>query len=217
MEPQFWLERWQKREIGFHQPVPHRALDLYWDHLAVAKDARVFVPLAGKSLDLRWLAERGQRVVAVELAEAAVREFFADASLTPVASTQGKLLKLSAGAFDFYCGDFFDLEPKMLAGVTAVFDRAALIALPPPMRVAYSQRMGALLEQKAQMLLVTLEYDQLKLAGPPHSVAEPEVRSLYAGWQSCDRLERTDELARSPKFRERGLDALVESVYLCVR
>ena len=51
-----WLARWAKGRIGFHLPAPHPALERWWPRLDVAPQAKVLVPLCGKSLDMRWLA-----------------------------------------------------------------------------------------------------------------------------------------------------------------
>ena len=59
MDPSFWLERWQRNEIGFHNTAPHRGLQRWWPRLALPPGSRVFVPLAGKSLDMIWLAAQG--------------------------------------------------------------------------------------------------------------------------------------------------------------
>jgi thiopurine S-methyltransferase len=213
MQPDFWHDRWQRREIGFHQAEPHRALDALWATLGVAPHSRVFVPLAGKSLDMRWLAERGHRVIGIELCEIAVREFFQEAGLEPKVAACGSLTAFTAGAYDLYCGDFFSLTADLLGDVTAVFDRAALIALPPAMRQDYVTHMLRILPRPCAMLLVTLEYDQSRMPGPPHSVMAAEVRELYRSARRLELLHRDDQLPEFPRFRDKGLDALAECVY----
>ena len=120
MEAPFWHERWAKHEIGFHMPKPHAALERYWSSLNLAAGSRVFVPLAGKSLDLVWLARAGHQVVGIELSPVAVDEF--------------RVEHPGESAIDLRCGDFFDLTPDTLGPVDAIFDRASLVALPPAMR-----------------------------------------------------------------------------------
>jgi thiopurine S-methyltransferase len=217
MHPDFWLDRWRHREIGFHQLVAHRALDSHWHSLAIPAGARVFVPLAGKSLDMRWLADRGHHVIGVELAETAIREFFAEATLTPTETLAGALRRFAAGPFELYCGDFFALDSKLLGVVRGVFDRAALVALPPAMRADYARHMSALLPSGCHMLLVTMEYEQSRMAGPPHSVAQAEVQQLYGHWQTLSRVRADEQIDDFAKFRERGLASLVEAVYTAVR
>ncbi|MCS6947388.1 MAG: methyltransferase domain-containing protein, partial [Steroidobacteraceae bacterium] len=129
MEPQFWLERWQKHEIGFHQSAPHPALARFWSRLALRPGARVFVPLAGKSLDMLWLAQAGFQVVGIELSPIAVAQFAAEHA--PEARRNVELR----------CGDFFALTRAALGPVDAVFDRAALVALPAAQRRDYVAQM----------------------------------------------------------------------------
>jgi thiopurine S-methyltransferase len=203
MEASFWHERWAKREIGFHMPKPHDALLRHWPKLGLAAGSTVFVPLAGKSLDLCWLAERGHRVVGIELSPTAVAEFHAE--------------NPDAQNIDLLCGDFFELTRAALGPVTAVFDRAALVALPADMRAAYVSHLIRLTEPGTRMLLVTMEYEQSQMRGPPHAVLEDEVRSLYDATHAIERLERLDVLADYPRMIERGVTGLHESIYLLER
>ncbi len=201
MEPQFWHERWQRNEIGFHQDAPHPSLDRHWSALALPAGSRVFVPLAGKSHDLLWLAERGHEVVGIELSKLAVQQFNAELAAAPQPWQQ---------RIDLRCGDFFALDAGKLGPIDAVFDRAALIALPAAMRGAYARQMLSLLQPRTRLLLVTLEYDPSQMSGPPHSVGESEVRALYGHRLSVEMLTRDEQLADFPKFAERGVRALSE-------
>lgn len=201
MEPPFWLDKWQKNEIGFHQPVPHAALARYWPLLGLAAGTRVFVPLAGKSPDLCWLAAAGHQVVAIELSPLAVAQFHQENAGPALA------------AIDLRCGDFFALTPALLGPVAAVFDRASLVALPAPMRARYVAQLAALTRPGTQTLLITLEYDSRRMAGPPHSVDRAEVERLYGDTHRIEHLARNDQLADFPRFRERGLDQLAEVTY----
>lgn len=184
MQPEFWQQRWANHEIGFHQPAPTPLLLKHWPALAVPAGAQVFVPLCGKSLDLAWLAGQGYRVLGVELSQIAVNEFFAEHGLVPEVERTRYGLHHRAGPIELICGDAFGLDAELLAGCAAVFDRAALIALPPPMRRRYMGELYARLPQGCRGLLITLEYPQAERDGPPFSVELPEVEALYAdGWQ----------------------------------
>ena len=61
MDPQFWQERWQRAETGFHQPSANDRLLKYWPALNIERGGQVFVPLCGKSLDMAWLADEGYK------------------------------------------------------------------------------------------------------------------------------------------------------------
>ncbi len=203
MQPEFWRERWQRNEIGFHQDLPHKALEAHWARLQLQPGSRVFVPLAGKSLDMLWLARRGHAVVGVELAPEAVAAF---------ATEQGPQPRI-----DLRCGDIFDLTSAALGPVAAVFDRAALIALPPALRQRYATQMASLTAAGTRTLLVTLEYEQSRMSGPPHSVPEDEVHALFDATHHVELLERDNALSDFPKFAQRGVPALSEAVYLLER
>jgi thiopurine S-methyltransferase len=213
MNPNFWHERWQRNEIGFHQPEINAHLQDFWAQLAVPAGGLVFVPLCGKSRDLLWLRARGHAVLGVELSPIAVRDFFAENALTPQVTRLGAFERYETDGLAVLCGDFFGLTPALLQGVAGVYDRASLIALPPELRTRYAGHNAAILPSAAGTLLVTMEYAQNEMSGPPFAVREDEVRRLYEKRYTVTCLFSKDILAENPRFRERGLSALTEKVY----
>ena len=173
--------------------------------------SRVFVPLCGKSLDLIWLAEQGHQVVGVELSPLAAEAFFSENKLIVERQQVGDLELWQSEKISLFCGDFFALTTEILGQVDAVYDRASLIALPPAMRQDYAEKMAEL-AQSAPKLLVTLEYDQSKMDGPPFSVSEDEVQTLYQAKYQVKQLMAQDVLGDNEKFREKGLDFMNECI-----
>lgn len=216
MDPEFWHERWQNAQIGFHQPKPNMKLATYWPRLTLPSGGKVFVPLCGKSLDMVWLADQGHHVIGIELSEKAVDEFFAEQNLTPATTRRGALTRKSAGPYELWCGDFFAMDPGLVAGVTALYDRAALVALPPAMRRDYAAHLIALFAATAPPpgMLITLEYDQARVDGPPHCVPRHEVDGHFAPHYRIDECHRASDSSPPPKFTEAGLDTVTEVAYL---
>ena len=213
MEPSFWHERWARTEIGFHQHQGNEHLQRFWSRLALRGNERVFVPLCGKSVDLLWLAGEGHPVIGVELSPIAVEAFFSENNLTPRRWRDGAFEVWEADEIRILLGDFFALEPGHLTGCAAIYDRAALIALPPALRQRYVHHLASVLPGSLPLLLVTLEYDQSILPGPPFSVDEAEVHRLYAPGHAVELLHTRDALAEESRWRERGLSWLLEKVY----
>ena len=212
MEPEFWHQRWESNQIAFHEGQVNTFLARHYADLGLAPGQTVFVPLCGKSVDLRWLADRGARVLGVELSPIAVESFFAEQGLTPRTRKDGPFTVWESGPIRLLCGDYFALAPADLAGVQALYDRAALIAWPPERRADYVARLDRLLSGPRRTLLVTLEYPQEQMQGPPFSVPEREVQTLFAGAR-IERLGTQDVLADNPRFREKGLTRLLECAY----
>jgi thiopurine S-methyltransferase len=213
MDPAFWQERWKNKDIGFHQPEFHALLQKYWSRLGLGAGSRIFVPLCGKSLDMVWLAEQGHHVIGTELSELAVDEFFAERGFVPATRTVGGFSVKSAGAYELWCGDIFDLPPEAVADASGVYDRAALIALPQSLREPYAAKLSALLPAQP-ILLITLEYDQTQMSGPPFSVPRSEVRALFADTYRCAELECRQVIESHQHFKRRGLTALEECAFL---
>jgi len=217
METDFWHERWQRGEIGFHQPHIHDQLQRFWPALGLGAGSSVFVPLSGKSRDMVWLAERGHKVIGVELSELAVAAFFEEMGIAPQRQQAGALEVWSGGPYTIHCGDFFKFEADAVADVSAVYDRAALIALPPNMRPAYVTHLANILPRAAKVLLIALDYPEGEIAGPPFAVARDEVTRLCAPAFDIEVLEDRDGLAASENLRKRGVTRLVETAYLLRR
>ena len=212
MEPEFWHKRWSSNQIGFHLPEVNPYLQRFWPQLGLARGSRVLVPLCGKSLDLLWLADQGYAVLGVELSEKAVTDFFLEHELEPRVSEEGGFKVFRAGDIEIRCGDFFALTSGDVADCAALYDRAALIALPVPMRERYAAHLQRILPSGVG-LLITLDYNQDEMPGPPFSVGDDEVRRLLGeGWR-LEVLQEQDVLGESWKFLQAGVTRLDERVY----
>jgi thiopurine S-methyltransferase len=198
-----WLRRWAEGNIGFHRQDIHPALLRHWP----LRTGSVLVPLCGKSHDMRWLAERGHTVVGVELAERAVLDFFREQGIGyerrpgALPAFVGKELPIT-----IYQGDYFALQGLRC---DALYDRAALIALPPERRVAYAAHSATLLAPAALRLVVTVEYPQELVQGPPFAVHAAEVTGY---WPEVELLERYPDEGAPPKFRDAGAN-LTEAIW----
>ncbi len=217
MHHEFWRERWEAGQIGFHQHEVHPFLTRWWTSLEVPADSRVYVPLCGKSLDMVWLAERGHRVVGSELIPAAISQFFSDRGLIPKTIARGGYRLHTAGPYELLEGDALGLTTAEVGPVQAVYDRAALVALPAGMRRDYAASLARLLRPGAPALLVAFEYPQEMRGGPPFSVEADEVRELFERDFRVEELERLDVIAMNPKFAELGIPALFETAFRLTR
>lgn len=191
MNPEFWQEKWQKREIAFHQAAANPLLVRWFSQLVLAPGATVFLPLCGKSLDIHWLLAQGYQVIGAELSEMAVQELFAELGLTPVVSSAGNLQLYQADKLQVFVGDIFQLSKHTLGPVAAIYDRAALVALPDAMRQRYAQHLITI-SQSAPQLVICFEYDQTQLPGPPFSVDSAEMHKLYSSVYSLNCLEKLE-------------------------
>lgn len=213
MDSEYWAQRWHEGRTGWHQDRPTPLMLKHWPSLGIAPSARVLVPLAGRSLDMAWFASQGLRVLGIELSELAVTGFFAEHRLTPRTWPSRYGVHYEAGGIELIRGDAFGLDADALANCDAVFDRAALIALPPDLRQPYVDTLYAHLPLRCRGLLITLEYPAHEKAGPPFPVEEAEVRGRFAPHCDVTVLERRDILAQQPAFVAEGVTALETVVY----
>ena len=213
MQPEFWHKKWASNQIGFHLSEVNPYLQRHWPELSMPATARVLVPLCGKSLDLAWLAGRGHQVLGVELSEKAIEDFFNEHQIQPQISEKGAFKVYRSDAIELWCGDFFALTASDVADCVAFYDRAALIALPAPMRERYAAHLQQILPQGVRGVLITLDYDQAQMPGPPFAVGDDEVKRLLGDLWQVQALEERDVLGESWKFLQAGVTRLEERVY----
>ena len=191
MDASFWHQRWEKNEIGFHESKANPLLVTHFHKLSVAKGRRVFVPLCGKTLDISWLLSRGYRVAGAELSQLAIEQLFIELGLQPDIEKVGSVERWSANNLDLFVADIFAVARPMLGQIDAVYDRAALVALPETMRQRYTAHLMEITGRAAQ-LLISYEYDQSLMEGPPFSVSNEEVRGHYASTYSLTLVANTE-------------------------
>ena len=199
MDANFWHGKWQRNEIGFHESTVNPLLVAHFDSLQLAPASRLFLPLCGKTLDIGWLLERGYRVVGAELSRLAIEALFEQLGLEPLIRERGALRHYSAPNIDIFVGDIFELDTNVAGSIDAIYDRAALVALPDNLRARYAQHLQTL-TNTAPQLLITYGYDQNVRPGPPFSVEPEEVTRLYGNAYTLELLQR-DEILASPKGR----------------
>lgn len=178
MDKSFWHQKWERNEIAFHESEANPLLVKYFDRLSLAPGSRVFLPLCGKTLDIPWLLSRGYRVAGAELSPIAIEQLLITLGVEPTLSKVGAVTCYRAKNIDLFVGDIFDVSHAMLGPVDAVYDRAALVALPAPMRARYATHLKEITGHAPQ-LLICYVYDQNLMAGPPFSISDAEVRQHY--------------------------------------
>lgn len=179
MEAEFWQRKWESNDIGFHNHQANPLLVKHLEQLALPSGSRLFLPLCGKTLDIGWLLDKGYKVVGAELSKLAVTQLFDELGITPQISQRGELEVYSANNLVIFIGDIFKLRESFLGTVDAIYDRAALVALPTSMRAHYTRHLLDITHHSPQ-LLICFEYDQTQLEGPPFSVPASEVEQHYS-------------------------------------
>jgi thiopurine S-methyltransferase len=178
MDPNFWHSRWESDQIGFHINQANPLLVEFFPTLSLKKSSRVFLPLCGKTLDIHWLLDQGFQVVGVELSKKAITQLFQELGIEPEIRTLDKLEHFSAEGIDIFVGNLFDLSKAHIGKIDAIYDRAALVALPLDMRISYTNHLTQIAENAPQ-LLICFEYDPSSMEGPPFSIEREEVLSHY--------------------------------------
>lgn len=194
MDATFWHERWQTNQIGFHKSEVNPLLLRHASRLSLNKGQTVFVPLCGKTKDLVWWRDQGLKVTGVELSPIACDDFFREEKITYTKSHH----HYQSESIDLYQQDIFTFKAPQ--GFDFIYDRAATIALPESMRPGYIEKIKSLMEPSTKLLLLTIEYPQDKVPGPPFSVSEAEIRKAFSGMQT-ELLEAKSGPLDNPRFQ----------------
>lgn len=213
VDNQHWLDRWKENRIGFHSSTVNPHLQKYLPGFSLPTGACVFLPLCGKALDIGWIAAQGYEVFGIELSQIAIEAFFEENELDYERSDSDRFGVYRSGNINLLQGDFFDLTSDDLGACNLVYDRAALIAMAERNRPRYCEHMLSIIPAVSNMLLITLEYDQAEMNGPPFAVSTEEVYQYYSEAFSINLLESNDIIDERPRWRSAGLTALSESVF----
>lgn len=211
MEANFWHQRWQNNELGFQLEQAHPLLCQLLPKF-LKQHTKVFVPLCGKSPDISYLA-RYLSVVGAELSTIACQDFFNEQQLNVTCSAYGSFNRYHAANIEIWQGDYFQLHPEHVEGCRFVYDRAAIIALPPEMRQRYVAKLRQLLPAKTELLLISVEYPEHEKAGPPFNLDYAQINRLFHT-EEVSLLAELDQTGKGFARRRFATGYLYERAYL---
>jgi thiopurine S-methyltransferase len=162
---------------------------------------------------MAWLRGQGHSVLGVELSPLAAGDFFAGQGIAASVRRQGAFDVYEGEGVQILCGDFFALTGEDLAGVRAVYDRAALVALPGDLQARYARHLLDILPQRPPILLISFEYEQAEMDGPPFSTPGPAVEAVFGEAYRIELVSAQDVLDANPGLRARGVSRLAEKTY----
>jgi len=212
MDSSFWHKCWARNTLGFHQSAVHPLLSQYFNKLILPSDLHVFVPLCGKTFDMAYLAQF-MKVTGNELSEIACRDFFLDNSVAYQQQTLADFEHFFSPQLSLLQGDFFKLSADAIDAVDWIYDRAALIALPTAMQLAYVNHLKTFFSSHTRLFLVTVEFPKEQLNGPPFSIDSTDVENLFSGFNII--CMATNKI-KDKQFAQRKLevDYLLEKLYI---
>jgi thiopurine S-methyltransferase len=194
---------WETNKIGFHLADTNSLLINNFDKLNLEVGSRIFIPLCGKTVDIKWLLTKGYKVVGAELSQIAINDLFNSLDIRPTITNNGTIIHYSAPNIDIFVGDIFELDKETLGEVDGVYDRAAIVALPADLREKYTKHLRALTNTKKQ-LLITLDYNQALRKGPPFSVTPQMIEEYYKDIYNIEFLEmQNDDDFKGIEVKER--------------
>jgi len=209
-----WLDRWKKGTTGWHRSDINPQLIKHINQFVETRPQKIFVPLCGASLDMKYLIDQGFHVVGVELSPLAINRFFNENKIACKVSKVEDFDFYQGKNIDIYCGDFFKLKKDYFYDVSCVYDRAALIALNPDLQKKYARHLKEILPNSTKILLLTMFYPQNEMEGPPYSVGDDKVEVLFSEFKEIKKISSVNEKESSLKPDDLNLTYLFKNVYL---
>lgn len=208
-----WINRWEEGKIAWHKNTINSRLIEFIEYLNLKKNDIVFVPLCGKSLDILYLSAQGYKVIGVEISEIAVKAFFIENNINFSIEKQENFLKYSSENITIFVGNYFSLKSTHVVNVVAVYDRASLIALNAQKREKYVKHLYTIIPNFVRILLLTLDYPQEQMKGPPYSVNKEEVKRLYGKYSKVCQLQCFNDIKNEDKFLKAGVKFINKTAY----
>jgi thiopurine S-methyltransferase len=208
-----WISRWNNNQIGWHKQDFNSRMIKYLPELQLQAGDTIFVPLCGKSLDMIYLTKQGFKVVGVELSEMAVCDFFTENNISYHTQQDGNFTVYISDNITIYQGDIFNINTRHLQHISAIYDRASLVALNPQLRSEYAKLFNGIIACGVRYLLLTLDYDQEAIDGPPFAVNKAEITTLFNQW-NIQLLESVNDIDNEVKFKSSGLQLLNKDTYI---
>lgn len=193
-DPEFWINYYETDLVTWQAPVTSPWLVRHLsEFLGSDTKKRVFVPLCGKSLDLKLLLDAGHHVIGAECSGIACSDFFVENNIPDYDKekvnhpTGARVVRHYSKSLpiEIYEGDVFELNAEVLGGqVDAVLDRAALVALPPSLiEDKYLPLITSLMADHAKMLFASVSELPFPKA-PPHIYEDKMIEGLLRGFFS---------------------------------
>jgi len=207
-----WESRWKEGRIGFHLTEVNSYLIRHCNQILNKTSEKILVPLCGKTLDICWLSKRTKKVVGVELVRKAVENFFEENNINYRVHQVQKFNLFKNDNVEIYQGDFFDLTVPNIGQFFAIYDRASIVSMDFLSRERYVEHLMSFLFEGGKILLITLDYDQNQMIGPPYSVSAQEIEKLFSKYGTVELLETCDVI--DDRLRSKGLESILERVYI---
>ena len=186
----------------------------FWPKLSLKQNSTVLVPLCGKSLDMLWLAEQGFHVVGIEASSKALEQFMEKSGQQFSRTHSHGYTVFKSPKIELWQGNFMNFPEHALHSIDAIYDKAAIVALPPEMRNRYASKLLNLGNRSMEIFLQSFEYEQTEMHGPPFSVDENEIHTHFSHRFDITIMNERSMLEDVKKFQQRGLSSyFVEKIY----
>ncbi|XP_019849402.1 PREDICTED: probable thiopurine S-methyltransferase isoform X2 [Amphimedon queenslandica] len=190
----YWNIRWTGGTTIWHKWEVDELLKKHYHFLQTGNNqSSIFVPLCGKSIDMKWLADKGHAVVGIDIVELAAQQFFTESNIPfkKLYESTDDMMKIK-----FIVGDLFKCSVERIGSFDAIWDCNSIIAINPDDTKRYAKLLDSLLKSSGRILLSTYEFEDLSGRDqPPHNLPPDAVKGLFGEKYSIAVKETLDHTA----------------------
>ncbi|XP_071963090.1 thiopurine S-methyltransferase-like isoform X2 [Antedon mediterranea] len=168
LSTEYWMSSWKAGDIVFHNDFIYPMLQKHAEKLFDNQsNCRVFVPLCGKSLDMKWFADLGHSVVGVDVSEVGILSFFEDQGIEYVKESVPEIqgatrYKSKDGKITIYKANLFSMKKDIIGDFDCIWDNGSLVAINKQDRQKYVSTLTSLMADSCRYLLIALDFDPIK-------------------------------------------------------
>jgi len=227
----YWENRWATGQSQWHKNEVNPLFLKWFDECkgrrargTMETDMRFLFPLCGKSRDLIWVYRKGYYVTGIEAVASVVDALYTEANIPYTKYYEKEIdgwIYESSGdnaKLKVFCCDVFKMSMRLLRyPVDRVYDIKSYVAIEREDREKYIRIILSMVTSKFRYLLIAVQYDPTRFAGPPRHVDRAELTNLFKNSKNTNVPGVTVNLLQETKREPApmfNLDWMNNAVYL---
>ncbi|XP_075246699.1 uncharacterized protein LOC142340123 isoform X2 [Convolutriloba macropyga] len=216
----FYDEKYSKGYSPWHMDTVNYNLLKHYNRIQPEGEPlrKILVPMSGKTVDIKWLADKGHEVVAVEISQSACRQIFTRDNIPfeeiDCPQVEGKLFKPVSGRIKAYCCDVFKFTKEVEGEFESVWERGAVIAFEEDLRKKYFEHVKTLVSKGCSWMSSIFQYDRNVYYNHPYCLNDDEIERVFSDGQfSYEKIDETVYTADREYTEEEAENVMVKLVW----
>lgn len=203
-----WKECWNTPNVEFHNPQLNELFVKYHQRMLTRPGMRIFVPLCGKAVEMKWLVDHGHKVVGLEAAPVPCKAFFEENGIPynvkEMKGIHGEKYESLDHNIVIYSCDFFLFTADICGEFDGIWDSGGLNSMDVEDREAYIRRIRTLMGKGCVNLTEFVNFDK-SMVDITWSMTKEELQKVFGEGFIVEDL---NEMAAPQRLKRQGCDTL---------